>query len=117
MKMKFWNGRLYFGVSPRLESPWCAVIRRLEQARTFTVGRVAVGRVVLGPPRSAAPPLSHVREPRSSPRPRTPRRAQAASGRDGDGERDDGGGGDGDGDGGGGDPPGPAHGDAGRWPS
>jgi hypothetical protein len=54
MKIKFWNGRLYFAMPPRLETPWSAVIRRLEQARAFTVGRV-----VLGPPRAAAPPLSH----------------------------------------------------------
>src|SRR5262249_31626722 len=106
MKTKFWNGRLHFAVPPRRESPLSAVMRRIEQARTFKVASVdlAPPRSV-APSRSVAPPPSHVREPRARVRPRTPRRA-ASSGRDGSGRRDDGSG-DSDGDGGGPDPPAP----------
>jgi len=84
LKIKFWNGRLYVAVPPRLRQR-----RRVADA---------LGALQSAAPACSPPPL------RTSPRPRAPRRATAAAGRDGTGKRDDGSGSDGDG------PPAPAGG-------
>jgi len=91
MRTVFWRGRLHFAVPPRLETPWSAVIRRLEQARACKVASVVLG----PPPRRARAPAWRPRivhaTPASTPRPREHR--AAPRGRDGT-ERDDGSGSD-----------------------
>src|SRR5262245_17765459 len=89
MKIKFWKGRLYWAVPPRLETPLTSFIRRLEQARASTVGRA-----VLEPPRRRAPawrPAIVRTAPRSTPRPRARAQCSSPAGRDGSEARDDGG--------------------------